>query len=132
MSQGNVEVVRTFYAAWARGELPGPAHLIDREIEYIHPAEAVEPGTRRGAAAFATAVERTFQGWETWEAEPEQFRAAGDRVAVVVRYRARGRGSGVEIEGRESALWTLRGGKVVRYAWFSRPSEALEASGLSE
>jgi ketosteroid isomerase-like protein len=64
--------------------------------------------------------------------EPEQFRAVGDQVAVVVQYRARGRGSGVEVEGRESALWTLRDGKVVRYAWFHGPAEALEAAGLEE
>ena len=48
--------------------------------------------------------------------EPEAFEPAGDNVAVVVRYRARGRESGVEVDGRESALWTLRDGKVVRYA----------------
>jgi ketosteroid isomerase-like protein len=50
----------------------------------------------------------------------------------VVRYRTRGRGSDVEVEGRESALWTLRDGKVVRYEWFHGPTEALEALGLSE
>ena len=50
----------------------------------------------------------------------------------MVRYRARGRGSGVALEGRESALWTLRDGKVTRYAWFHEPAEALEAAGVSE
>jgi ketosteroid isomerase-like protein len=56
----------------------------------------------------------------------------GHEVAVVVRYRARGRGSGVEVQGRESALWTLRDGKVVRYAWFHEPADALEVVGLRE
>jgi len=64
--------------------------------------------------------------------EAERFRAVGDQVAVVVRYRARGRGSGVEVEGRESALRTLRDGKVTRYAWFHEPADALEAAGLAE
>ena len=132
MSQENVEVVRRFYRAWAHNDLPGPVELMAPEIEYVNPAKAVEPGTRRGLAAFAKAVQRTFDGWESWQAEPEQFRATGDQVAVVVRYRGRGRGSGVEVVGRESALWTIRDGKVVRYAWFSGPDEALEAAGLSE
>jgi ketosteroid isomerase-like protein len=130
MSQENVEVVQRFYRAWARGEFPAPIELMDPEIEYVNPTGAVEPGTRRGLAAFSRAVEKVFEGWETWHMEPEQFRAAGDQVAVVVRYRARGRGSGVEVEGRESALWTLRDGKVVRYAWFHEPADALEAAGL--
>lgn len=57
-------------------------------------------------------------------------RADGDRVAAVVRYRARGWSSGVEIEGRESALWTFRDGKVVRYEWFHGPEDAFRAAGL--
>ena len=132
MSEENVEVVRRFYAAWSGDELPGPTELMNPEIEYVNPDRAVEPGTRRGLAAFSRAVEKVFEGWETWHMEPEQFRAVGDQVAVVVRYRARGRGSGVEVEGRESALWTVRNGKVVRYAWFHEPADALEAAGLEE
>ena len=132
MSQENVEIVRRFYEAWARDEFPGPTELMDAEIEYVNPAEAVEPGTRRGVAAFSGAVEKLFEGWESWQMEPEQFRTSEDQVAVVLRYRARGRGSGVVIEGRESALWTLRDGKVARYAWFQEPAEALEAAGLEE
>jgi ketosteroid isomerase-like protein len=54
----------------------------------------------------------------------------GDQVAVVVRYRSRGRTSGVEVEGRESALWTLRDGRAVRYEWFHGPEDALEAVAL--
>ncbi len=132
MSEENVEIVRRFYAAWSRDEFPGPAELMDPEIEYVNPAGAVEPGTRRGLAGFSRAVEKIFEGWETYDMEPEQFRAVGDQVAVVARYRARGRGSGLEVEGRESALWTVRGGKIVRYAWFQGPADALEAAGLSE
>ena len=104
---------------------------MDPEIEYVNPGGAVEPGTRCGRDAFGRAVGKVFEGWARWEMEPEQFTAVGDQVAVVLRYRARGRGSGVEIEGRESALWTLRDGKVLRYAWFQGPSEALEAAGRS-
>jgi ketosteroid isomerase-like protein len=132
MSQENVEIVRSFYDAWARHESPGPIELMDREIEYVNPAGAVEPGTRHGVAAFSRAVGKVFDGWEAWEVELEKFTEVGDQVAVILRYRARGRGSGVEVEGRESALWTLRNGKVLRYAWFHEPADALEAAGLSE
>jgi ketosteroid isomerase-like protein len=132
MSQENVTVVRSFYSAWAREEFPGPVELMDPQIEYVNPVNAVEPGTRQGIAEFGRAVQGVYEGWETWQMEPEQFRAVGDQVAVVLRYRARGRGSGVEVEGRESALWTLRDGKVARYAWFHDPADALEAAGLSE
>src|SRR5919198_3946363 len=132
MSERNVEIVQRFYDAWSRDEFPGPRELMDPEIEYVNPAGAIEPGTRRGIAAFIEAVEKLLESWEYWRAEPEELTALGEHVVAVVRYRTRGRGSGVDVEGRESALWTLRDGKVVRYQWFHEPAEALEAAGLPE
>ena len=77
MSQSNVDMVRSFYAAWASGEFPGPRQLMDAEIEYVNPAGAIEPGVRRGLAAFDRAVEKLFEGWSAWEMEPERFESAG-------------------------------------------------------
>lgn len=125
----NVEIVRGIYHAWARNEIPGPEERFDPEVEYVNPGGAIEPGTRTGLAAFREATEKVFESWAEWRMEPEEFRAVGDQVAVVVGYRARGRTSGVEVEGRESALWTLRDGKVVRYEWFHTPEGAFEAVG---
>jgi len=132
MSQENVEIVQSFYRAWARNDLPGPVELMDPEIEYVNPSRAVEPGTRRGLTGFSEAVEKVFEGLETWQIELEQLTPVEDQVAVVIRYRARVHGSRAEVEAHESALWTLRDGKVVRYAWFHEPAEALEAAGLRE
>jgi ketosteroid isomerase-like protein len=81
-------------------------------------------------AEFSRAVEKTLEGWKSWEMRPESFQARQGRVAVVVRYRARGRGSGVVAEGRESALWSVRDGKVTRYEWFHGPEDAAEALEL--
>ena len=127
MSEENVEVVRRVYETLARSEPLGP-DLLDPDVEYVNPPTAVEPGIRRGAAAFVEAVQAVYEGWSEWNMEPEEFTAIGDHVAVVVGYRARGSQSGVEMEGRESALFTLRDGRVVRYAWFSEPGEALAAA----
>jgi ketosteroid isomerase-like protein len=129
VSQENVDVARAFYETWARDAFPGPPELLDSEIEYVNPNGAIEPGVRKGLPAFTAAVEKLFEGWATWEMEPEQFTAVGNQVAVVIRYTARARQSGIEVEGRESALLTVRGGKIVRYAWFHEPEEALKAVG---
>ena len=127
--QQNVEIVRAIYAAWDREELPGPVDLLDDKIEYVNPPDALEPGTRHGLAEFSRAVARTFEGWESWKMQPEEMTAAGEDVAVVVSYRARGRASGVEVEGRESALWTVKEGRAVRYAWFHGEGDAARALG---
>ena len=60
----------------------------------------------------------------------ERFVDAGDRVAVIATMRGRGSGSGVEVENRHGAVWTIRDGKAVRFEWFSEPGEALEAVGV--
>jgi uncharacterized protein len=127
MGETALDVVRAMYAAWNREDFPGLPELLDPDIEYVNPPDAVEAGTRRGLAAFTRALTKTLEGWETWQMEIEEVSAHGEDVAVVVRYRARGRASGVEVEGRESALWTVREGRVVRYAWFHGDSDASRA-----
>jgi len=128
MSRANAEIVRLFYETWSQGELPGPLEYMDADIEYVNPEGAIEPGTRRGIEEFSQALQKTLDAWEYWHAEPEELREIGDSVVAVLRYRTKGRGSGVEIEGRESALWTLREGKVTRYAWFHGADDAAEAA----
>ena len=101
MSQASFQVVRRFYEAWSQDRFPGPVQLMDAEIEYVNPPDAVEPGTRRGIAAFTETTEKLLESWEYWRAEVEDWKVTGDDVAVIVSYRARGRGSGVGVEGRE-------------------------------
>jgi ketosteroid isomerase-like protein len=128
MSQENIEIVRLIYAAWAAGGVPGPVELLDRDIEYVNPGGAIEAGTRHGLAAFTEATQKVFEAWESWQAEPQSLTAVGGQVVAVVRYTARGRSSGLEVKGRESALWTLRDGKVIRYQWFHDADDASEAA----
>jgi ketosteroid isomerase-like protein len=116
------------YDAWERDERPGPAELLDPEIEYVNPTGAVEPGTRRGLADFVRAIEKTYEGWDMWKMQLERLEEAGDRGGALVHYTARGRGSGVELEGRESALWKIRDGRVVRYEWFTRPGRGIRCA----
>jgi uncharacterized protein len=130
MSDENLAVVRTFYEVWARGELP--VELMDPEMEYVNPEGALEPGTRSGRSEVARAMERVLEGWSRWEMEPKEMTARGNDVAVVVHYRALGRTSGIEVEGRESALWTVREGKIIRYEWFHGPDDAQKALQTDE
>jgi ketosteroid isomerase-like protein len=129
MSDRNVEIVRRLYRAWAGGDVPGPHEYFHDDVEYVNPAGAIEPGTRSGVAEFARAGEKLLDAWEYWRGEPEEMKVAGDRVAVLVHFHARGRGSGAEVEGRESALFTFRDGKVARYQWFHDATDAFEALG---
>jgi ketosteroid isomerase-like protein len=57
---------------------------------------------------------------------------AGDTVVVLMHQRGRGKGSGIEVEGRHGQTWTLKDGKIVRHAQYRDLDQALEATGLRE
>jgi ketosteroid isomerase-like protein len=139
MSQENVEIVRRVYDAAARRDAATVLALYDPDVEL--------DASRLGIAGIAgedTAVylghdglRRFFRGWhEAWTNiayDFEELIDAGDEhVIAVVTRRARGRASGVAVERPFALVWTLRGGKVIRVAWFLARAEALEAVGLSE
>ena len=134
MSQENVEIVRRFYRAWARNDLPGPVELMDPEIEYVNPVRCRGAGTRRGLTAFSRAVEKVFEGVGNMATSSRSELRARGRSGRGGDSLPRSRSMGAEPRWRPEigALWTLRDGKVVRYAWFHEPADALEAAGLSE
>ncbi len=64
--------------------------------------------------------------------DAEQLIDAGDQVVVVVRDGGRLKDSGSEIWNRFVHVWTVRDGKVIRWASYGDKDAALEAVGLSE
>jgi hypothetical protein len=67
---------------------------------------------------------------EELETVVEEVIDNGDKVVMAVRYRGRGRGSGVEVNDRLFEVHTFRDGQCVRKVDFRERSEALEAAGL--
>jgi ketosteroid isomerase-like protein len=132
VSQENVEVAAAFYSAWTREDNQAVLGLLDPEIEYVNPDGAIEPGVRKGIDDYLIIVEKMREGWASWRMYPERYVPVADKVVVVYRYEAEARSSGVPLKGHESALLTLREGKIVRYEWFLAPGDALKAVGLEE
>lgn len=122
----NVEVVRRIYAAWNDGF----AGLLDAGIEWVNPPGAVEGGTRKGVEAFAAAASSVSDAFEGSHVDFDEFIDAGDRVVVLGTLRGRGRGSGAAVERRQGYVWTIRGGKAIRFEWFTEQQQALESAGL--
>ena len=92
----------------------------------------MEESSAQGHDAVRASTARWKSEWDDYELIPEEFADAGDRVVVTVRFRARGRGSGIEVDARLYDVFTLHDGKIVRMDQFTEHSEALEAAGLSE
>ena len=130
MSQENVDAVRRILAVWEAERSPVPSGLLDPEIEWVNPPDAVERGTRQGIDAFSAAADSLEAGFEDAVVEIDEILDAGDRVVVLGTLHGRGRGSGLDFERRQGHIWTFRDGKLIRLEWFNSPDAALIAAGI--
>jgi ketosteroid isomerase-like protein len=128
MSQDNVEIVRRGFEHFiATGE---PLwETLDEEV-VIRDHDIPDSGDYRGYAGLARWQEDWSAAWDDWRWEPEEYIDAGDRVVAVLRVYAKGRGSGVDVERVDGAVWTLQNGKAVRLDYYGSKAEALEAAGF--
>ena len=131
MSQENVEVVRGFYEAFTRGDLESALAAFDPTIvAYDH--DIPDAGEYRGLEGLVRWQADWESSWESWRWDPEEFIEAGDHVVAVLRVHAQGRGSGVDVERLDGAVWTLRDSKCIRLDYYGSTAEALAAAGLRE
>lgn len=136
MSQENVEVVRKLFDAAARHDTDTLLDLYDPYI--VWDASRTERGAITGKVVQGREdllkwLREWYEPWENLDDILGELIDAGQqRVVSIMVQRGRGRASGVEVENRLGAVWTLQDGKVIRVVWFPSPQEALEAVGLSE
>ncbi len=91
-----------------------------------------QEGPAHGPDAVRAIWERWENEWEAFEMTHEEFIDAGEQIIVITHESGRGRGSGIEIDGRFFNVFTLRDREIVHKVEFTERSEALEAAGLSE
>jgi ketosteroid isomerase-like protein len=118
------DVVGRLIDAWNQRDLEAALEEMHPECE-VRPVEATE--TLRGHDGVAAAFRDWFEAFEEFTMEPEDFIAQGDRVLVPMRQRARGKGSGLEVEERFFQVFTVREGKVFRFEEYSEEAGARKA-----
>jgi uncharacterized protein len=128
MSEENVEIVRQGFEAYVRRDLAAATAHHDDAIVF-KPAE--EPPIE-GREAVLSYIQRWEEPWDDYEAKVEDLVDAGDSVLVTFQVKARGKGSGIEVDARSYQVHSLEGGKLVRMEEYLDRDEALRAAGLSE
>ena len=126
MSQENVEDVRRSIDAYRRGDYAEASAYLAPDVVWAVGQEL----PARGPEAVREVWKRWDSEWEELETVAEELIDAGDKVVVAMRYRGRGRGSGVEVNDRQFEVHTFRQGRCVRKVDYRERSEALEAAGL--
>ena len=127
MSQENVEVVRSLFAALDSKNWEAALRAFDPKVEWS-PME----GTFHGPEGVVRSLAEWLEPWEEHRIEAEEFMEAGAQVVAVVHLTGRVAGSGMEIDQRFFQVYAVGNGKIIRMVEFVRRAEALEAAGLSE
>jgi ketosteroid isomerase-like protein len=130
-----MEVARSLHPAFNRAFEHGTSELyevLDPEAEWIPITAVLEGNSYHGHDGVRQWIEDMRRDWEIFETRPEEFRDLGDdRVLILGTWRARGRGSGVELDTQQAAwLVHCKGDKVIRLQTFTDRERALEAAGL--
>jgi ketosteroid isomerase-like protein len=127
MSSSNLDLVRSIYAAWERGDFRS-ADWADPEIDYVF-ADGPTPGTWTGLAGMAEVWRNWLSAWEDMNVEAQQYRELDDeRVLVLSRYSGRGKTSGLELGqtgAKGATLFHIRDGKVTRFVGYWDRARAL-------
>jgi ketosteroid isomerase-like protein len=131
VSSANLDLVRSIYAAWERGDFSS-AEWAHPEIEFAF-ADGPEPGRWTGLTEMAEHYGDWLRAWKDFRAEPEEYIVLdGERILVLVHNSGRGRTSGLELEQRSVAnFFELRGGRVTRLVLFWDRERALADVGLA-
>ncbi len=137
MSHAHEEVIREAYKAINARDIEAAAAfaeaLTDPTIEVRSRFAGVEGRVYRGREGIQQWFTDTEETWETIEQTPERFVEAGpDRTIAVVRFKARGKSSGVELDLEFAVTFTFRDGLMVRIDSHPSLETALEAAGQSE
>jgi ketosteroid isomerase-like protein len=131
----NLDLVRSIFADWERGDYFGRADWVDPEIEHVL-VGGPDPGSWKGATETAEAWREYLGNWQGYRIKAEEFRQLdGERVLVLFRVFGRGKTSGLEVgqfqQGSASVFHT-HDGKVTRLVTYPERDRALADLGLEE
>jgi uncharacterized protein len=133
-SHESIELVESAFDAWNRGELDAFAAHLAEDVAWLEVSGRPEGGDaeRFGRDRLRQSLESLFEAWESYRLEVERIHDVGDRVVAIVREVARGRSSGVQIDGRWGYVITVRERQIVRIHAYRDAGQAFQAVGVGE
>jgi ketosteroid isomerase-like protein len=134
VAQRNTELVESAFDAWNRGDIDAFAGHVAEDVAWLEVAGRPEGGAteRIGRDRLRESLRSLFDAWESYHLEVQRLEDVGDRVVAVVREVARGRASGLEIDGTWGYLITVGDGEIVRIEAYRDADKALEVAGIGE
>lgn len=129
--KNSLKIVRRFYEALRRGDLPEVLGLLDLHIEWTE-AERFPyyGGTWRSPEAIAKGLlEPLAQDWNHFEAKPTDFISEGDETVAFGIYFGAHKSTGRSVIAPFAHRWKVRDGKIIRFVQYTDTAKVLEAVG---
>ena len=123
----SIEIVNAEYEAMSRQDWPAVFRDAHDDFEFEPPSTGLGSGPTRGREPARKDIREFFAPYEEIVLDPQEFREAGDLIAVDLVVRTRPHGSSKMIEIRVGQLWTLREGRLARLQVFPQRESAFEA-----
>lgn len=127
----NIELVMEGLESFLSGEVYRALELAHPDVITHRAHPLPDARTYRGRRGVVQAYADWTADFEDFELSTEEVLAAGDVVVVEAVQRARGRSSGVPVQGRVWFVYTLEEGKVSRWDIFNSRRQALETAGIT-
>lgn len=129
MKASNLEIVRKGYAAYAKRDMVAAFAMFDPKIEIFQTPELPWGGRHKGligAARFFSVVGKEV------DATPhiDYMIPAGDDVVAVGRLKGKTKKSAKPIDVPIVHVWTIRAGKIAKFAAYSDTPAMRAALGL--
>lgn len=132
MSQENVKVVESIYAAFASGDVPAVLGSMDPQIVW-NEAENFPYADGNPYVGPDAIVEGVFMRlgseWEYWNLAIKDLLDAGDTVVALGRYQAKNKQTGVEINAQFAHFWGIRSGKAATFQQYADTAQVQKAVG---
>jgi len=119
MSEQNVELVKSAYGAFDRGDVPAVLGVFADDIEWVEAEGMPYGGVYHGPDAVAQNVFGPItEDVDGFALVRESFIASGQAVAAVVRYTGTGKATGKALDVPAVHVWEIRDGKLARFRQF--------------
>jgi uncharacterized protein len=120
MPNDNVELLRSTYESFGRGDIPAVMASFAEDITWHVPAVLPTGGDAKGHEEVGQSFQRIGSTWEDFQIEARDFVDSGDRVCVI------GRAQG-KLDGKQTGYgfvhcWTVRDGKCVDFDEYVDPA----------
>jgi ketosteroid isomerase-like protein len=123
------DVVRGFYEALNHGDIVNALSHLDPHMEWTE-AERFPyyGGTWHGREAVRdNLIAPLARDWDGFRVQPHEFIAQGERVVTLGTYTGTYRATGRSLSAAFAHVWTVRGGKLVRFDMHTDTAKVLEA-----